>query len=532
MKKILTYFIIGAVALGATSCKKYLDINDNPNSPTESTPQLVLPGAIVGTAGLVNTYNSNFVYPAGYFANIYGVGGYGATISLNYTSTNFTGVWSASYDNATDYQYVLDATEGDATLIYANAMARIMKAFVFGKLVDQYNDVPYSEALKGAALLTPKYDNAEDIYQDLVAQLNRAITDINTGLASTATTEILATQDPMFGGNMARWKVLANTIKLKLLVKMAGVPALSSFANTEFAAFDSNLGVIGDAGGIDDALVNPGYVKQSGKLSPLYGYLAANENDQRSQGQAIPTTWILSFYNGTKIADDYRGYSIFSAFPSSPTNQLGNENTLSTQVPPQNGTSWYTGDALGSTDPVPGVAKAPTQAQPVFMGSEAQFLKAEAIVKGYLSGDAQATFERGIRQSFHFTLLDQFGAEYYSVSEGLAEYYDVNSTNRLVNFELAATDAQKLEAIITQKYIAMNVINADEAFNEYRRTGYPTVTGTSATGTFASTQSTSTRADRMLSRIPYPQTEYTLNASNVPQNIRIFEDKIFWDVND
>ena len=93
--------------------------------------------------------------------------------------------------------------------------------------------------------------------------------------------------------------------------------------------------------------------------------------------------------------------------------------------------------------------------------------------------------------------------------------------------------AQKVEAIITQKYIANNFISGDEAFNEFRRTTYPTIVNGSTSGnsTFASIASISTRADKLPARILYPNTEYQLNASNVPSSVSPFTNRIFWDLN-
>ena len=99
----------------------------------------------------------------------------------------------------------------------------------------------------------------------------------------------------------------------------------------------------------------------------------------------------------------------------------------------------------------------------------------------------------------------------------------------MANFALATSTAQQIEAIITQKYIALNFVNSEEAWNEYRRTGYPMVVpGGPAYATFASTVSESTRADKLPARILYPSTEGSYNTANVPQNINPFTSTIFW----
>jgi len=527
MKKILTYLLIGAVSLGAVSCKK-LDINENPNRPTDGTPTLVLPQAIVATAALSQSYNSSYYYNGGFFANVYGFGAYGSTVSLNYTSLDYNTLWVNSYDNLTDYQYVIDNTGSDATLAYSNAVARIMKSFVFSKIVDNWGDVPYSEALKGQLALTPKYDKGVDIYKALVGELTGAIATITTAQPLTTTAPIVASSDPMFSGNMNRWKQFANTLKLRLLVKMAAVSDATSFATTEFAAFDNTLGVL-----TDDALVNPGYLKQATRLAPIYLSLGANESDARSATSSLPSTWIYSFYNGTKLNDAGRGSVVFRLFPNTQRNQLGNENLSSAVIPPVGSTAWYTGADFST--PGLGAVKGPSQGQVIMLLAEANLLKAEAIARGFLAGDAAAAFDAGVAGSFRYLFKSQTGVVDASknVDAALATYKNENPTSYLVNYNLATTLNQRIEAIITQKYIAMNPINCDEGFAEFRRTTYPTIVNgsSSPTATFASIQSTSTSPDKLLVRLPYAASEYSRNPNNTPQNVNIFTAKIFWDLN-
>ena len=93
-------------------------------------------------------------------------------------------------------------------------MAMIMKALVFERLVNQFNNVPYSDALRGVASLQPKYDKAEDIYKASIADLDKAMAAITTGQAASATevARIPKSIDPLFQGDMDRWKQFANTI--------------------------------------------------------------------------------------------------------------------------------------------------------------------------------------------------------------------------------------------------------------------------------------------------------------------------------
>src|SRR4051812_40610349 len=110
MKKISIFFIAGAAVL-ASSCKKFLDINTNPNSATSTTPELIIPQALTGTAANLNQFNTYGEQLGGYAANAGGYGGFGTAISYSFTSADFGGLFSTSYDNLEDYQTILNATD-------------------------------------------------------------------------------------------------------------------------------------------------------------------------------------------------------------------------------------------------------------------------------------------------------------------------------------------------------------------------------------------------------------------------------------
>src|SRR5690606_10026960 len=118
---------------------------------------------------------------------------------------------------------------------------------------------------------------------------------------------ISAATDPLFGGNMNRWKQFANTIKLRLLIKMAGVPALQSYTSAQFNSFDTSVGFL-----TQDALVNPGYSKEAGKQAPIFASRGRTVTDASTQTSRVPSLWMLGFYNGSILDDDARGSVIRS----------------------------------------------------------------------------------------------------------------------------------------------------------------------------------------------------------------------------
>ncbi len=524
MKKYNIYWILVLFMTTMSSCSDYLDINTNPNSATSASALLVLPQAIVGSASLSSAYNSYGGHFGGYIANAGGFSGFGNLFNYQLVPGDYNNLWVNTYDNLQDYKYVIDNTEGNDELAYTNAAAKIMTAMNYQRLVDAFNNVPYTEALQNNANLTPKYDDAATIYQDLIIKLDDAIAVID---AAQFAKTLNSSSDPLFAGDMTKWKKYANTLKLRILIRVSGVAALSTFATTKFAAIDNTLGFI-----TEDAIVNPGYVKD--KPNPTWNTWGYSTTGTLSNSSRIPTQFSFGFYKGQKLTDTGRGSVIYKNFATTtPVNQLGNEVDAPTVV--TNYPTWYSGvfNSATSITNALGVLKGPSMGQPIMLASESNFLQAEARLKGFLTGDYVAVFNQGITASFTYLYKDVTNVVSPSknVATDVSGYKKDNAESYLVNIALATTPAQRLEAIITQKYIALNMINSDEGWNEFRRTGYPvSVAGSDGYHNIASKLSTSTRTDKLPSRILYPSSEQSYNSSNF-KVVNQFSDLIFWDPN-
>jgi hypothetical protein len=529
MKKLILFISAGIVVFG-TSCKKYLDINNNPNQATTATAEVVLPQSIVYTASNINAYNTYGSQLVGYSANAGGYGGFGTSVTYGFSNSTFSNLWSIGYDVLTDCQFVIDKTNADPDYGYFNGAARIIKALNFQMLVDAYNDVPYKEALKGTAELTPAYDKAEVIYADLAVQLDSAIlvikaTEDREHASSTSNVKKLGSgTDPMFRGSTTQWKKLANTLKLRLMIRARGKV---TFANTTFD----------DAGFLTtDAIVNPGYARENGKQNPSWNSWAFAYDGSNGNRAWVPSRFVMGFYNGQKLSDA-RGYAIYYNFPSTPANQLGFESNSVPSAP--SGGAWLSGANTGSDRGSTtgggsiGILKAASWGEPLLLAAESYFLQAEAAVRGISTGgNAKALFDAGVLASFKYLYLKPDGTydPDWVPETDYAAYMDDNSGSYLVHFELAAGLEQQIEAIITQKYIALNFIHGHEAWNEYRRTHYPAIVNGSSDAyqSFASTQSIITRPDKLPTRVLYPTTEASNNGTNMPKDISNTRSFIFW----
>jgi hypothetical protein len=517
------------LTLAFTACDKALNINDNPNQATESTPELVLPQALVNTSQIIlpyNTHGSRIMY----FANAGGVSGWGnGFLDYNYSTANEAGLWSNTYNNLLDYEYVVAQTAENEALAAFHHAAQVMKAYNFANLVDTYNDVPYSEALKGNEIVHPKYDKAEDIYADLASKLDQAITWFKSGTAPSSFTAA----DVLFKGNVTNWARFANTLKLKLVLKGKGKV---TFANETIDA----VGVL-----TDDAIVQPTFTKIDGKQNPMWNqwaYVASGAAVGTWGTQFVPTLFIVSFYDGYKLDDEARANVTFANGLSVPKNQLGDQDDPPTGIAPS---AWVLRPTSGTISATNyrgiGIVKGPAAGQPIMLLAEAKFLEAEAKVRGVMSGDAKVAFEDGIKASYNYLYKNEAGTVTATVNatDYLQDYKADNTASSLVNFDLATTNDKKIEAIITQKYIAFNFQFGHEAWNEYRRTGYPSIINpatnqpypsnnkANARNTFVSYGSVATTTDRLPTRLLYPNTEFAYNQNNVPE-VDKFTSKIFW----
>lgn len=153
----------------------------------------------------------------------------------------------------------------------------------------------------------------------------------------------------------------------------------------------------------------------------------------------------------------------------------------------------------------PAIIKSFDQPMVLMTAAESFFLQAEAIQRGFMTGDAKATYEAGITEAFTAAGLTAADA---------AGYYGSSIVN--ANW---ANSPDKIEAIITQKWVAMFSLTGFEAWSEFRRTGFPKVP--------LATKAVQAKAP---ARLFYPTSEIATNADNVAaQNVTSqFDNKIFW----
>lgn len=483
-KLLLTLFVASA----ATSCSDdFFDVNDSQNNPTSSTPELSLPVAqkysVDSFQGGYNSYNTlgnlwSYTWAAGgdyiYF-----------TDETKYlVSSSFrTGLFETTYVLPLRNYHVVEQTSDENHDNY-KAIAKIMKAFHFQYLVDAYGDIPYSQAFQGALNTTPAYDTAESVYADLIVQLTAA----QALIANADSSDLVpsSTIDVMCGGDMAKWARFANTLKLRILLRQSEVGV------TDYSSVNNGIGFLAAN---ENVTCNPGYVNDTNKQNPFYaafgktvaGDPAANTNATR----------VTPFVAGASSpAGSPTISSLLTGDPRKPA-LLKPVGTTSNYVGiDQNNNGGPTSANLSTYGSI--IVSSSSQDAIIMTGSESAFLQAEAIERGFISGDKAALYKAGIEAS----------CARLGVSVGA--------------FDTSYPTVNPILEIAKQKYIDLMHINGFENYCELRRIN--------AWGAIVPVAPNATQPTRPV-RVPYPDSEYSANPNNVPAQTTsdIFNTRIFWD---
>lgn len=557
--KIILLLIAGAFMMGLSSCSKEdFNINKDPNNATDSTIayNVILPSAQNNTARIVARNWGWLQCYLGYWARsgTYAPNTQEETYEL--TTSFQSGIWSGMYDNLYDYQ-TMQVQASKAGASFYEGIARIMKAHNFALLVDIYNNVPYSQALKGSAVTTPKYDNGLDIYKDLLRQLDTAIDHIKTADTSkTGPNANVVNDDIMYGklrnsvatftSMQVDWAKFANTLKLRILTKMmngglekntsgsVGTDATYAMPKAdierEFAIIDAE----GSKFITEDAEVNPGY--QSDKGNPFYNLYVADDAGTPTSNSVYYKANIYAV--GDKAAatpvDGYYLYNVDVRASDFYTTVGGKYRGVAYGLPSATENAAATLSGIGA-----GAYRGVDQPQRILTAAESYFLQAECINRKFMSGDAQTTLENGITASFislgetatNATDYIAFNAGYADVDYLASEYAGAGGNGAVGG----------LYTIISQKWFALNAIAPYEVWSDYRRIDmsatkhhfeYGFSTGFDA-GPAISVSPSNTKTE-IPCRLLYPQNEYLYNPVNVSAQPSLGSypfSRVCWDLN-
>lgn len=411
-------------------------------------------------------FNLNIDLFGGYFMTPHNFGGSGNVdyaLNRGFCGGMFENVYLHIFNNIRR----LIASCDERGLNDYGAMMRVVQAFAIQMLTDAYGPVAYTSVLKdptGGASFA--YDKQEDIYNSLFALIDEALQNFK----GTASVEDMKAFDSWCGGDIEMWKRVANQLKLRMAMRIVKVNPTLAKQKAEEAA---KAGVLTSAD--HDILINQGL---SNELTRMFewGDCGMNANlitilegfkDPRLPLYVTKNNSDVKTEDGSLIkkGSKYLGIRGGCDLPNKP-NQWGNFSTV----------------VCAYTTPLP-----------VMKVAEGYFLRAEGALRGWnMGGDAKDLYNEGIRTSIQNELLYKGGIAdvkeissdeidaYINGTTGQEDFIDpVDSKNSIkalntlgVKWDEGATKEEKLQRIITQKWIA-NFPLSCEAWAEYRRTGYP-----------------------------------------------------------
>jgi hypothetical protein len=451
--------LLAMLMMVATACEDFLDVNTDPNNPSEATVDLVFPAGISSVAFTIGgQWQVLGSFWSQHWTQSTGANQYAVIDDYNITETQYDGEYSELYAGAlNDLNWVSRRAAEEENWNYY-LMAEVMRAYTFQVLVDLYDKVPYFQALQGSDDTTPAFDDGQAIYDDLIARIDDALSKDLDAFTSTQP----GRDDMVFQGNMDNWIKFANTLKLKIYMRQTEArPEVAQAGITEL--FNSGAEFLD----VDAEMAE--YVDVEDFRNPYYAVQVSSAGNGRGNVDVAASNTLLEVLIN---AGDPRLDAIFNT-PEAGGPHIGLDQGDYSNTGFQNHV-FLSQPAVGPTHPV------------VFMSAaESKFLQAEAVERYGVAGDAEALYQEGIEANF-----EKHGVSGAAALYGVGGPYEYNG----------------LESIIFQKWIACANFNSLESHFERLRTGYPdhfTMTPNNITGGV------------FPRRLPYTSTELSNNAVNL-----------------
>lgn len=464
-RNILLYTLLTAVGITTQSCTKdFKEINTNPiGQRTSEAHQLLAPA-------LVNVLNTNMMRNWNFNNQLMQV-----TVEINdsegrvfrydvrRTVADYT--WNNWYVNLTDLKDIYTIASKPESLNKSyQGISLIAQTWVYSLLTDTYGDVPYSEANTGREdNLQPKFDRQQDIYTDMFAKLEQANELLKEG------TQIVSTSDPVYQGDIAKWRRFGNSLYLRLLLRVAGKAEVSANTiakiremvdtnPTEYPMFENNshtAKILWNGTNSSTAVFSSPFMVNIRAVDfrnmPVADFFLGkliNWEDPRvnpSLGTGNVPRWGLD-----RGADGWvgvsSGYSPGSGAVIQTHFNSDAENKFTLQ-----------------TDPNTGI---------IMNSAEVAFIKAEAAAKGWISGSTADYYYKGMADAINYWLPNHIVNPTDAKFQTYVNEAELKWDDTLPLESTALGSKSKMEMIHIQKYYAMFLIDLQQWF-EYRRTGHP-----------------------------------------------------------
>ncbi|MEO8764533.1 MAG: SusD/RagB family nutrient-binding outer membrane lipoprotein [Ginsengibacter sp.] len=448
----------------------------------------------------------------------------------------YNDIWNKTYsDYGADLAGIIRITNDNPELVNKKAIARILKAWVFSETTDTYGDIPYFDAdlAPDKAITTPKYDTQKSIYEDLFKELKEAAAELDPAKASYGDADLI------YKGDVVKWKKFANSLRLRLALRIRYADAGMTAANMADLQ-ESDLILSRD----DDAflytsnanpeqrnlnynyLVEQGAFNESHHIGKTVLDILNNNNDPRIKIYAD-----TALLNGETLTPPHAPFG----FRGSPL--LGGNVPIEEKYP-------YGNKSVSAKSAFWFV---PEIEVPVLRSSEVYFALAEAALFNLRTGSADVYFKKGIEAGINETndFYDKGAPQIAAVFEISNPNWTAADVSSYLTYKkmqqssidaflissatiLMGSDEQKLEQIINQKILALPN-DGLEGWAEWRRTGYPRVLATSNDGSLLHGVS--------MRRFHYPQEEALVNSANYNEAVERMGgtesvlNKVWWDAN-
>ncbi len=542
--KAKKYILIGFLGLilfsGCT--KNFDDMNIDPNNPTPETidPDFLLSNALISGTMDIDLHQRIHSLTVDIFAQY--IANEGFTTDRFIPVEGWTNSYWAKHWTWVNAMNDIIINQKDNTLKSNTVqIARIWRVWLFDRATDLFGDMPYSEAANGTGIL-PKYDTQKDIYYDMVKELKEAAAALDANKMNPGVNDLI------FGGDVAKWKKFANSLRLRLAMRMSEVDPAKAKAEAEDAVASElvlasnnesvkilrtesyklwgfyycyptyySWGELAMSKSMENLLTGLGGIDFPASTDGIANVSVPAKVDPRGPvyfNVTRLTTGATSAYVGL-----WRG--ILPGLPLEEGQKAVNVKTNNSRLGLR-----YVGTVASNGT----VTLDNDQNMTLMPYSEVCFLKAEGAVRGWnMGGAAKDFYEAGVRASMLETGIDNASVETYLVSENP----NVNGTTVAFNNTVGDHNTQ-LEKIITQKYIANFPDNGWEAFNDYRRLALPALIPFVAPDPTAVVEVGSTTWKGSIRRLIYPATEAIVNAANYKEVVaRIGSDKtttrVWWD---
>lgn len=477
MKTKAYKYIVGVLALSLFTACDFQKVNTNEfellpeeglmdgisiGGPITAMQKCVFPvGTQADGTSVANRYQTAYNLAADCWSGYFGQNNnWGGPNNLNYFLKDgwVASSYTESYSTVVPlWQDLKGKTETQFPEVFA--LAQILKISAWHKATDMFGPIPYKEAGKG--LITVPYDSQEEVYKSMFKELSDAI-EVLTKYADNGNSKLLPNADAVYAGDVRKWVVYANSLMLRLAMRVYYA----------------------------DAALSKKYALQA--VNHSYGVMKTKDDEAKMErGASLEfknnLDVLINQYNECRMGSSMLAYLGGYQDPRLP--KYFNTSTVSQAVTVGTYGKYSgvpTGHDVSSNDAFRDSSRpAITSTTPTYWmrASEVYFLLAEAALHGFaVGGTAESLYEKGIEMSFEENGIASSEVADYMSSGLKPSAYSFHLTNPGVNVDVPAvteattawsgTDEEKLEKIMIQKWIALYP-NGQEAWTEYRRTGYP-----------------------------------------------------------